>query len=87
MTLSSESVIPHSLKENYESRTIGGGSSFYSRFTAVLGFGSTIREISETAGLKSGSTVCKYLSRMTKRGLVASEPGQPRSPHVLEPRL
>ena len=28
-----------------------------------------------------------YLSRMTKRGLVASEPGKPRSLHVLEPRL
>ena len=43
--------------------------------------------VAYAVGLKSSSTVYNYLTRMTKRGLVASEPGKPRSLHVLEPRL
>ena len=74
------------------SRNVNNGKSeqilhFIRQFTAVRGFGPTIREIGDAVGLKSSSTVYNYLSRMTKRGLVASEPGKPRSLHVLEPRL
>ena len=74
------------------SRNVNNGKSeqilhFIRQFTAMRGFGPTIREIGDAVGLKSSSTVYNYLSRMTKRGLVASEPGKPRSLHVLEPRL
>ena len=74
------------------SRNVNNGKSeqilhFIRQFTAVRGFGPTIREIGDAVGLKSSSTVYNSLTRMTKRGLVASEPGKPRSLHVLEPRL
>lgn len=52
---------------------------FIDDYNALHGYGPTVREICCAVGLRSTSTVARYIARLKKKGLVISEELKPRT--------
>ena len=56
-------------------------------FARAKGYPPSVREIGTAVGLKSSSTVHKYLSSMEEKGFLRRDPLKPRALEVLKPKI
>lgn len=57
---------------------------FISKYIDDMGYSPTVREIGDTVGLKSSSSVYSHLTRLEIEGRIESKPNCPRTIKVIE---